>query len=118
MSSEPKLPAEFAVLQPFVAFWGADTLSGRDDARLASSPTERQLFYKVAGELAPKVMDYLDSRALADFTPADAKLMNLMRSLIHVALAVELQGDEEPIHAIGAHRMPITRGHADPLVAA
>jgi hypothetical protein len=117
VSAEPQLPGGYEALQPFVAFWAADTLAGRDNARLASSPEERQLFYEVAGGLAPQAMDYLDGRPLAEFTSGERKLMNLMLALVHVALAVELQGGEEPVHAFGARRMPIVRGHADLLSA-
>ncbi|MBU6267285.1 MAG: hypothetical protein KGN34_07080 [Sphingomonadales bacterium] len=117
MSNATTLPAGFAALEAFVPFWAAGTLAGRDAARLNSTPEERQRFYTVAGELAPAAMDYLDARELASFTPPERTLMNLMLSLAHVALAVELQGDDEAIHAFGARRMPIVRGHADPAVA-
>lgn len=108
------IPAPFAALEPFVAHWARDTLAGRDSARLKSTPEQRRAFYDAAGALAPEIMVFLDSRPLAGFTPGERALMNLMLSLAHVALAVELQGDDEPIHAFGARRMPIVRGHADP----
>jgi len=115
MTEAPVLPQEFAALQPFVAQWAAPTLAGRDAARLASTPEQRAAFYHAAGKLAPAALDHLDARPLAGFTPGERALMNLLLSLAHVALAVELQGDDEPIHARGARAMPIVRGHADPV---
>lgn len=118
MTAIPTLPQGFEALQPFVGQWSRDTLSARDTARLDSSPDERRAFYDAAGALAPAALDYLDARALDSFNPGERALMNLMLSLIHVALAVELQGAEEPVHAFGARRMPILRGHADRALAA
>lgn len=114
MSVEPQLPQGFEQLQRFVGFWGADTLAGRDGARLASTAEQRRDFYDIAGTFAPSALDSLQGKAPSDFTEGERKLMNLLLSLTHVALAVELQGEEEPVHAFGARMMPITRGHADP----
>lgn len=115
MSIEPALPAGFETLQRFVAFWGADNLGERDARRLASTPEQRADFYAEAGQLAPAALSLLGDRAPQSLAAGERKLLNLMLSLIHVTLAVELQGDEEHVHAIGAHMMPIIRGHADPV---
>ena len=114
MTMEPQLPAGFEPLQCFVRQWAAPTLAGRDTARLNSTADERKAFYDAAGALAPAALDHLDSRTLEAFTPGERALMSLMLSLAHVALAVELQGADEHLHARGARMMPITRGHADP----
>lgn len=108
------LPPGFEALTPFVEQWAAPTLSERDNARLDSTPAERKAFYDAAGAIAPQALDYLNARALGGFDAAERRLMNMVLSLAHVALAVELQGDDEHIHARGARGMPITRGHADP----
>ena len=107
------LPAGFAALEPFVDHWAVPTLGGRDRARLASTPDQRRAFYDAAGALAPAAFARLDSLALDRLEPPDRRLLDLMLSLAHVALAVELQGDEEAVHARGAAMMPIVRGHAD-----
>lgn len=114
MSAFCQLPAGFEPLQAFVPMWAGPTLASRDEARLGSTAEDRTAFYAVAGPLAPAALDHLEGRPLARFTAGERALMNLMLSLVHVALAVELQGDDEPIHAVGARHMPITRGHADP----
>jgi len=114
LSPVPTLPAAFSALQPFVTQWGGRSLSQRDTARLESTPAGRQAFYDAAGALAPAALDYLDRQPLDRLDDGDRALMNMMLSLIHVALAVELQGADEHIHARGAAMMPIVRGHADP----
>lgn len=113
MSPHPLLPAGFERLQCFVARWAAPTLAGRDEARLASTPAERRAFYDAAGALAPAALDLLGSKPPAGLAPGERILMDLMLALVHVTLAVELQGEDEHIHARGARMMPITRGHAD-----
>ena len=117
MSAANALPQGFEALEPFVGCWAAPTLSGRDTCRLDSTEAERVAFYSAAKGLMPAAMDYLDSKALAEFDARDERLMNLMLSLVHAALAVEAQGDGEPEHARGGRGMPITRGHADRAAA-
>lgn len=113
MSVARLLPVGFAALEPFVAFWAADTLSGRDTCRLDSSEEQRLAFYGAAADLAGRAWDYLDGKPLADYAPEDRRLLHLMLSLVHVALAVEVQRDGEAEHARGARRMPITHCHTD-----
>lgn len=108
------LPAGFAALEPFVDQWAVPSLGGRDRARLASTPDQRRAFYDAAGALAPAAFARLDSLSLDRLELPERRLLDLMLSLAHVALAVELQGDEEPLHARGAAMMPIVHGHADP----
>ena len=52
-----------------------------------------------------KPLDQLDER--------EKRLMNLMLSLAHVSLAVEVQGDDEPKHARSAKYLRITRAPSD-----
>ncbi len=113
MTAMAQLPAGFEALQPFASQWAAPTLAGRDAARLSSTPEQRRAFYDAAGGQAAAALDYLNGKPLGAFSAADQMLMNLLLSLIHVTLAVELQRDDEPLHARGARMMPIVRGHAD-----
>lgn len=113
MSGNNSLPAGFTALEPFAEYWAAETLSARDTRRLDSTPEQRQSFYVVALEEAQKALEYLDCKPLTSFDDADHRLMRLMQSLVHVALAVEVQRDAEHIHARGARRLPITHSHSD-----
>lgn len=113
MMTEAQLPSGFEVLQPFVHQWAASTLAGRDAARLDSTPEQRRAFYDAVGQKAAAALDYLNGRPLDRFSAGETALMNLTLSLVHVTLAVELQGNDEPLHARGARMMPIVRGHAD-----
>jgi len=40
-------------------------------------------------------------------------LLDLLLAFTHISLAVELQRDDEPQHAVFRHRMRITRSPAD-----
>jgi hypothetical protein len=108
------LPAGFDALEPFAAYWAAETLSERDTRRLDSTEAERVAFYTAARDLAPAALDYLDSKSFADYEEADHRLLDLMLSLIHATLAIEIERDEEHVHARGARLMPIVHERADP----
>jgi len=107
------LPDGFETLEPFVGAWSMETAEQRHRARLDSGDAERQAFFDAARDLLAPGLDYLDQRPLADFSPRDRQLMNLLLGLAHVLLAVEMQGDDEPKHAQGARHMTITRAPAD-----
>lgn len=113
MNGPNDLPIGFECLDPFVAYWAADTLGERDQRRLYSSSAQREAFYTSAKPIAAKAMDYLDTKSVQKLVPSDQNLMNLMLSLIHVTLAVELQKEDEHIHAEGAKLMPIIKGHSE-----
>jgi len=108
------LPERFAALEPFAKYWAAASLSERDNRRLNSTVDQRKAFYDAAGDMAAEAMDYLDSKSFADYSEADHRLMDLMLALVHVTIAVEVQHEDEPIHARGARRMPIVRERANP----
>lgn len=103
------LPQGFEALSPFVAEWAIATLTGRIAARSELSAAGRAAFYSVAAALLEPALDYLDSRPRELPDPSDARLMQLMQSLAHVALAEEVQREDEPMHAVLRSFMPITR---------
>ena len=92
---EKLLPKGFAALAPFVAQWAVPTLAARCVTRDASNADQRQAFYDAASPLAVAALDYLDARPYAALAGAEARLMQLMLSFAQVALAVELQGEDE-----------------------
>ncbi len=112
-TSGNELPTGFEALEPFVEFWAADSAAGRADCRQRSDEAGRQAFYAAARTLLPAALDYLDSKALAELDGAEQRLMHLVLSFAHLAMAVELQKEEEPRHARDRHYLRITRAPAD-----
>jgi len=108
-----KLPAGFEALEPFVAQWAVAGANNRANARVDSAPAEREAFVEVARPLLMPALDYLDKKPLNQFDEAEQRLMNLMLTLAHAAMAVEVQGDDEPKHAAASRYMTITRAPAD-----
>ena len=114
MSTQPSLPpAGFEALAPFVEFWAADTAAGRAHCRDISDEASRVAFYNAANDLVPKALACLDAKPLDQFDESDQRLMKLVLSFAHVAMAVELQREEEPRHARYRPFMRITRAPAD-----
>lgn len=113
MSRTSVLPAGFETLAPFVEFWEADTAAGRAHRRDISDEAARLAFYNAANELVPKALEYLDSKPLEQFDESEQRLMRLVLGFAHVAMAVELQREEEPKHARYRPFMRITRAPAD-----
>lgn len=107
------LPADFAALAPFVEFWAADTAAGRAHCRDISDAAGRTAFYNAAVDLVPQALAYLDARSLDELDDSEQRLMKLVLSFAHVALAVELHREEEPKHARERPYMRITQAPAD-----
>lgn len=111
---ETRLPLGFEALEPFVEAWAAASAAERAGLRGASAEQDRVSFYAVGKALAPAALAHLDEKPLDQLDPSEQRLMNLMLSLCHVSLAVELQGQAEPAHARLRELMPITRTSAGP----
>lgn len=113
MSAATSLPADFAGLEPFVERWALATTAERAARRTASTPEQREAFFAAAAPLLDPALDRLDGIALGAFAAEDQRLMDLMLSLAHVALAVEIQGPDETKSAPWRDRMRIDRSTAD-----
>ena len=107
------LPSGFEALEPFVESWAIDGAANRAHRRLVSNEAQRIAFFNAAKDLLPAGLAYLDRKPLEQFDEKEQRLMNLLLSLGHVAQAVEIQGDDEPRHALGRQHMKITRASAD-----
>ncbi|MEW9856553.1 hypothetical protein [Novosphingobium sp. M1R2S20] len=107
------LPAGFETLEPFVDRWAATTCAARSERRSQSTAEERSTFFDAAAPLLDPALAYLDTRPLPELTPADKRLLNLMLSLGHVQMAVEVHREMEPEHAAARASMEITRSVTD-----
>ncbi|MFV8816968.1 hypothetical protein [Haliea sp. E17] len=107
------LPEGFESLAPFVEFWAVDCAAGRADCRQRSDEEGRQAFYAAASPLVATALDYLDSQQLSALDDSEQRLMKLVLSFAHLAMAVELHREEEPKHARDRHFLRITRAPAD-----
>jgi hypothetical protein len=108
-----ELPKGFAALSPFADFWAANSAAERADRRQRSDEESRQAFYAAASPLVPVALDYLDGKPLSAWNDSEQRLMHLLLSFAHLAMAVELHKEEEPKHARDRHYLRITRAPAD-----
>lgn len=113
MTSASILPQEFASLEPFAERWAVRGTANRAALRTSATAEQRDAFFAAAAPLLDRALDYLDSRPLRELTEGEMRLMDLMLSLAHVALAVEIQGPDETKSAQWRNRMRITRSSAD-----
>ncbi len=113
MTGQYALPEGFRELEQFVPTWVVSRSCDRATRRLDSSEEERVAFFNAARDLAAPALELLDKKPLSQLDEREQRLMDLMLSLVHVALAVEIQGDDEPRHARGARHVIITRASSD-----
>ncbi|MCB2072738.1 MAG: hypothetical protein H6917_06390 [Novosphingobium sp.] len=114
MTEPVQLPEGFATLEPFVARWSLRTSAERDRARGDSTEEEREAFYAAAQPLLEAALSYLDGFPARQLGEKEQRLMDLVLSLAHVSLAVEVQKEMEEQHARQRNDMPITRSVTDP----
>ncbi len=107
------LPEGFEPLEPFVDGWALGSADERMRQRLASAASEREAFFNAGKDLVPAALALLDKKSFDEHDPKEERLMLLMLSMAHVAQAVEIQQDDEPMHAHYARFITITRASAD-----
>lgn len=107
------LPAGFEALEPFVDSWAVEGANNRLRARLDSEEQDQVDFFRVGTELVPAALELLDGKPLDQLDETEQRLMNLVLTLAHVSLAVEVQKDHESHHAKYARYITITRASAD-----
>ncbi len=111
--SNSQLPAGFEALETFVDGWALAGAANRARRRIESSYSERDAFYAAAKDLLTPALTLLDAKPLGQLDDSEKRLMNLMLSFAHVALAVEIQGDDEAKHSQQRKFMIITRACSD-----
>lgn len=107
------LPAGYEALEPFVDTYAIDNAPRRAEMRGEAPSDIRDAFYEAAKPLLAQALDYLDTKSFDEYDERDKRLMWMMLSLAHVAIAVEIQGEDEERHAHLRTFMPVTRAPAD-----
>jgi len=107
------LPAGYEALEPFVEQWCLEGTRERDIARGAATPEQREAFYEAGKGLVPQALELLDRKPVSELDGAERRLLNLLLSLAHVTLAVEMLGDGEAWHTRFRKDMRITRTPQD-----
>ncbi len=108
-----QLPAGYEALEPFVETYAIDNATRRAEMRGEAPWDVRDAFYAAAQPLLSQALDYLDTKTFDQYDDRDKNLMWMMLSLAHVAVGVEIQGDDEERHAYLRTFMPVTRAPAD-----
>lgn len=100
--SVTRLPSAFAELEEFSETWCLATETQRWNQRLASTIPELRAFYDAFFPRLEEAIDYCDKFGL-DALPDDAhNLLQMIYSLILVAMAVEIMGQPAPVDAADA----------------
>lgn len=98
----PLLPAEFADLEPFAATWCLATEPERWAQRMASPMADLLAFYDATFPRIEAAIEHCDRHPL-DALPADVeRLLQLVHSLVLVAMAVEIFGQPKTVDAADA----------------
>lgn len=106
--SDCLLPGAFADLEPYAATWCLQTESERYARRMASTMAQMQPFYDAGFPRIREALAYCDAFPL-DAMPDDARhLLQLVHSIIMVAMCVEIwhqptvtDGANAHIHRVG-----------------
>jgi hypothetical protein len=101
------LPGEFAELEPFAATWCLATEAERWERRMASSMGDLVAFYDAAFPRLEEAIGHCDRFPLDGLPPEVERLLQLIHSLVLVAMAVEIFGQPKTTDAADAvlHRV-------------
>jgi hypothetical protein len=96
------LPAVFAELEPFAATWCLATETERYARRMASSMAQMQAFYDAFFPRIEEAIEYCDQFPLDDLPEDARRLLQLVYSLVMVAMAIEIFHQPVPTDAADA----------------
>lgn len=107
------LPEGFSALADFTPHWAGDSAATRAHLRDTAAPQAAQAFYDAVQPLLEPALAFLDAKPLAAHDERDRLLMRMLLTFAHVAMAIEVQRDDEPEHAKLRQYMRLTRAPAD-----
>ena len=96
------LPPEFAELEPFAETWCLATETERFNRRLTSSMQDMLAFYNAFFPRLEAAIELCDKYPLEELPPDVAHLLQLIYSLIMVAMPVEVFGQPKTVDAADA----------------
>lgn len=96
------LPPAFSELEPFAPTWCLATETERWDQRMASSMDELNAFYDAFFPRLEEAIEYCDKFDLDDLPEDALALLQLIYSLILVAMAVEVFAQPRTVDAADA----------------
>lgn len=108
-----QLPEGFEALEPFVERWAIRTTRERDAARGTSSFADLQAYYDTAQPLLQPALAHCDGFPVKQLAGKEQRLMDMMLSLAHVSMAVEVHREMEPQHTLSRQAMVITHSTTD-----
>lgn len=102
MSTAGRLPQQFAELERFAADWCLATESERYAARVASAMPELEAFYDAFSPRLEEAIAYCNQFPLTALPEDALALLQLIYSLITVAMAVEVFQQPTAVNAADA----------------
>jgi hypothetical protein len=99
---ESLLPSAFAEFEEFAQIWCLATETERWNARVSASMPELHDFYDAFFPRLEEAIEYCDKFALDDLPDDVLHLLQLIYSLILVAMAVEIMHQPVPVDAADA----------------
>jgi hypothetical protein len=101
------LPEGFAELEPYAPTWCLATEAERWDRRMASTMPELTAFYEAAFPRLEAAIERCDQHPLDDLPAEVERLLQLVHSVVMVAMAVEIFGQPKTVDAADAvlHRV-------------
>jgi hypothetical protein len=102
------LPDQFAELEPFAETWCLATESERYDRRLASSMKELQTFYGAFFPRLEEAIAYCDQFPLGELPEEVQGLLQLVYSLVMVAMSIEVFHQPKAVNAADAWLKRVT----------
>ncbi|MGQ0700621.1 MAG: hypothetical protein ACT4PZ_20565 [Panacagrimonas sp.] len=110
MQDQTSLPPGYEELEPFVEYWAGATNDIRWDRRSRAAMLEIRRYYDAMLPRADEALSYLEQFPLGDM-PADAtRLLRLLLSLPHAAMAVEFHRQPRAASSPFPHGMHIQPG--------
>jgi len=107
------LPPGFASLEPFASDWAGESAAMRAGIRDHAGGEELKAFYDAVQPLVGTALASLDARPLAEQDEREVRLMRLLLTFAHVAMAVEVQREDEQVHARLRRHLSILHAPAD-----